>query len=95
MQKITRKTVEKVAKTARLDLSEKETKQMEKDLNSILSAFKELDRAPVKNAKPTFHPIPLQDVLREDVQEKCFTHEEALGNTEHKENGFFKGPKAV
>ena len=70
-------------------------KQMEKDMNSILDAFKDLDKAPVKGAKPTFHPVPLENVLREDVPEKCFTHEEALGNTAHKENGFFKGPKAV
>jgi aspartyl-tRNA(Asn)/glutamyl-tRNA(Gln) amidotransferase subunit C len=95
MQKITRRTVEHAAGAARLELTEKETKQMEKDLNSILSAFRELDRAPVKGIEPTFHPLPLQDVLREDNPEKCFTHEEALGNTAHKEQGFFKGPKAV
>ncbi len=97
MQKkiITRQTVEHVARTARLDLAEKEIAQMEKELNSILTAFKDLDRAPIKGVEPSFHPLPVKDVLREDVQEQCFTPEQALGNTQHKERGFFKGPKAV
>ncbi len=92
---VTRETVEHVARVARLELTEKEVKEMEKDLNNILSAFRELDKADVKGIEPSFHPLPVQDVFREDVPEKCFTPEEALGNTEHKERGFFKGPKAV
>ena len=94
-KKITKQTAMHVAQVARIDLTEKEAKQMEKDLNSILYAFKELDKADVKNTEPTYHPMPLADVLRDDMLEKCFTHEEALGNTAHKEQGFFKGPKAI
>ena len=92
---VTRQTVEHVARIARLELTEQEIKQFEKDLNNILSAFKDLDKAPVKNIEPSFHPLSITDVTREDIEEKCFTPEEALGNTEHKERGFFKGPKAV
>lgn len=92
---ITRETVEHVARIARLDLTEKEAEQMEKDLNNILAAFKDLDRAPVNKVEPSFQPLPVTDVLREDVIEKCFTPEEALGNTKHRERGFFKGPRAV
>jgi len=92
---VTRETVEHVARVARLELTEKEISSMEKDLNNILSAFKDLDKAPVGKEEPSFHPILITDVTREDVPEKCFTPEEALGNTRHKERGFFKGPKAV
>ena len=92
---VTRETVEHVARVARLELTEKEISQMEKDLNNILSAFKELDKADVKGIEPSFHPMLITDVTRADVPEKCFTPEEALGNTKHKERGFFKGPKAV
>ncbi|MCK4555719.1 MAG: Asp-tRNA(Asn)/Glu-tRNA(Gln) amidotransferase GatCAB subunit C, partial [Candidatus Aenigmarchaeota archaeon] len=35
------------------------------------------------------------DVLREDVEEPCLSQESALANAVHKENGFFKGPKAM
>lgn len=92
---ITRQTVEKVAKIAKIYLTEKEKVQMEKELNSILIAFKELEKAPVKKLEPSFHPISVKDVFREDEIEKCFSHEEALGNTIHKERNYFKGPKSV
>jgi len=92
---ITRETVEHVARIARLDLTEKEAEQMEKDLNNILAAFKDLDKAPISKVEPSFQPLPVTDVLREDVPEKCFSSEQALGNTVHKERGFFKGPRAV
>ena len=91
--KITEETVERVAKIARIELSEREKKQLEKDLNDILAAFKVLDDAPT--AEPSFQPIKLGNVMREDEVEKCLTNEEALRNTKHKEKGFFKGPKAV
>jgi aspartyl-tRNA(Asn)/glutamyl-tRNA(Gln) amidotransferase subunit C len=60
---ITSKTVEHVAEVARLDLGDMEKKDLEKDLNNILVAFKSLDKAPIKTIEPTFHPLPLQNVL--------------------------------
>lgn len=95
MWRITKKTVEHAAIVARLDLTDREIKKLEGELNGILKAFATLDKAPVKNIGPALHPMPIKNVLRDDVPEKCFTQEEALGNTIHKERGFFKGPKAV
>ena len=91
--KITEETVECVAKLARIELTAREVKKFEKDLNDILAAFKTLDEAPM--SEPSFQPIKMQNVMREDEPEKCLTNEEALRNTKHKEKGFFKGPKAV
>ena len=91
--KITEETVERVAKLARLELNSKEKKKFQKDLNDILSAFKTLDEAP--SSEPSFQPIPMENVYREDVVEKGLSNEVALSNTKHKEKGFFKGPKAV
>ena len=91
--KITEETVERVAKLARIELTAREVKKFEKDLNDILAAFKTLDEAPM--SEPSFQPIKMQNVMREDEPEKCLTNEEALRNTKHKEKGFFKGPKAV
>ena len=91
--KITEETVERVAKLARIELTAREVKKFEKDLNDILAAFKTLDEAPT--AEPSFQPIKLGNVMRDDEPEQCLTNEEALRNTKHKEKGFFKGPKAV
>jgi len=92
---VNRQTVEHVARTARLSLLDKEKKEMESDLNEILGAFRVLDKAPVKELEPSFHPVPMQDALREDAVENGFSPAMALGNTEHKERGFYKGPKAI
>jgi len=37
----------------------------------------------------------MKNVLREDKEEKCLSQKEALSLTEHKKDGYFKGPKAV
>jgi aspartyl-tRNA(Asn)/glutamyl-tRNA(Gln) amidotransferase subunit C len=93
MKKIDEDVVRHVARLARLELTEKETKKFEKDLNEILKAFKILDEAP--NAEPSFQPIAMRNILREDTVEQGLSQETALRNTKHKEKGFFRGPKAV
>ena len=92
--KVTPDIVRKVAKAARLELTEAEIRKFSKDMNNILLAFKDLDKAKT-DAKPAFQPLEIKDVLRDDTIEKCLSQEEALANTKHKENGFFKGPRAV
>ena len=93
MKKITEDTVKHVAQLARLNLTQTEVKKFQKDLTDILDAFKTLDEAPT--AEPSFQPLPTENVLREDIAEKCLSNEAALKNTKHKERGFFKGPKAT
>ena len=82
-----------VAKLARLNMSRREAKSYQKDLNNILAAFRELKS--IKAAVPSFHPLKVRDVLRPDAEEACLTREKALANTKHKEDGFFKGPRSV
>jgi len=90
------KTVKKVAEVARLKLSEDELKKFSKDLNNILDAFKELDKVKTDGIQPTFWPIEVKDVLREDKVSESLEEKEALKNVkENKEDGYFKGPKVV
>lgn len=93
--KIDKETVEKVSNISRLNITKKEKQKFKKDLNSILEAFKELDKCKTDNIEPTFQPVDVRDVTREDEKQECFSQDKALKNTEHKEKGFFKGPKAV
>jgi len=85
----------KVAKNARLELSEQEIKEFLPQLKQILKAFKKIDELDVSKEKPSFQPIPLQNVCREDKVEKCLSQKEALSNTKHKKDGYFLGPKVV
>jgi len=49
--------VDKVAKVARLELTEAEKKKFEKDMHEILKAFGSLDKAKTDGVEPAFQPI--------------------------------------
>ena len=88
--------VKKVAEIARLNLSDQEIKKFSSDLTNILEAFKELEKVKLDGVNPTFQPIEIKDIIREDKIEKCFDEKIALENVkENKEDGYFKGPKVV
>ena len=92
---IDKKTVEHVANLARIKLEKKEIEEFSKQFSDILELFSSLKEIDTKNAKPSFQPIELKNVLREDVPEKSLSQEEALANAEQKEDKFFKGPRSV
>lgn len=93
--KLDKELIQKVAKNARLSLTESEIKEFLPQLKEILDSFSEIDKAPTKNVKPSFQPLEIKNVYREDKVEPSLTQEEALANTQHKEKGFFKGPRAI
>ncbi len=63
---ISKKEVKHIAKLARLGLSEKEMEKMEKELSSILEYFEKLKEVDVSQVEPTFHSVPIENVMRED-----------------------------
>ncbi len=92
---IDKKTVEHVAKIARLSLSEEEKEKFAKELGAVVESFAKIKEADTEKVEPTFHPVPISNVMRDDSEERCLSQEEALANAEHKENGYFKGPRIV
>lgn len=93
--KVDKELIEKVASVARLKLKESEIKKFLPQLKDILGAFSKIDKVDTKNTKPSFHPVELKNMMREDKKGKCLSQEEALANTQHKKDGYFKGPRAV
>jgi len=93
--KVDKKLLLKVAANARLNLTEKEINEFLPQLKEILKAFGKLDEIDVKNEKPSFQPLPIENVARKDVVEKCLSQEEALKNTKNKKDGYFMGPKVT
>ena len=45
--------------------------------------------------EPSFQPVELKNMTREDKVEDSLKQEEALANTKNKKDGYFKGPRAV
>lgn len=92
---IDRKLLEHVAEVARLKLTEKEIKKFLPQLKEALEFFSQLQEVNTDNVKPSFQPVELKNVMREDKEKQCLSQEEALSLTEHKKDGYFKGPRAV
>ena len=87
--------IKRVARIARLKLSDQEVNKFSRDLESILEAFQDLERVPTHGVKPSFQPIETKNVLRKDKIEPSLSQEQALANAKNKEKGFFKGPKVA
>ena len=93
--KIDKQLIEKVAKNARLKLTESEIKEFLPQLKDILEYFSEIEKAQTEKLQPTFHPIEIKNIMREDIPKKGLSQQEALQNTKHKQDGYFKGPKTL
>ena len=88
---VSRDLVLELAKAARLELSEDETDRYTQQLNVILDAFKELDEVSTEGVEPSYHPIEIEDKLREDLSEKW--EWDPLANVVDKEGKYIRGPK--
>ncbi len=93
--KVNKKLIEQIANNARLKLTKKEIDEFLPQLKQVLEAFSIVSKADTKNIEPSFHPIEIKNVVREDKIEKSLTKQEALSNTKHKKDNFFKGPKVI
>ena len=92
---IDRNLIEKVASVSRLKLTEAEIEKFLPQLKDALSAFSEISAINTDTIKPSFHPIPLSNALREDISKEGLSQDDALSLTTHKKDGYFKGPRAV
>ncbi len=88
---IDRGLVERIAKVARLELTEDEIEKFTEQLKVILEAFRELDDVDTEGVEPSLHPQELSNVLRED--EATPWSWDPLENTEYREGRYFKGPR--
>ena len=93
--RVDKELIKHVAEVARLKLTEKEIDKFLPQLKESLEYFSKLSKVKTDNVKPSFQPVEIKNVLREDKEEKCLSQKEALSLTEHKKDSYFKGPRAV
>jgi aspartyl-tRNA(Asn)/glutamyl-tRNA(Gln) amidotransferase subunit C len=92
---INKDMVMRVAKVARLNLTEEELAKFTPQLNEILVSFSKIDEVDTSNTKMSIQPVPLKNALREDIPEESLSVEDALRNTQHKKENYFKGPRSI
>jgi len=90
---ITREQVEHVARLARLSLTEEEVELYTKQLSKILDYIDQLSEVNTNGVEPMTQPIPMVNVMREDIVKKQFERNELLKNAPQEEYGFFRVPK--
>jgi aspartyl-tRNA(Asn)/glutamyl-tRNA(Gln) amidotransferase subunit C len=91
---ITRDEVLRVARLARLELTEDEIERFTAQLSAILEAVAKVSELDLSGVEPTAHPLDIVNAWADDEPRTCLPVEEALANAPERENGFFKVPPA-
>ena len=87
--------VDHVAWLARLDLSTEEKEVFGRQLRQILEHAEVVSSVDTAGVPPTSHPIPVSNVMREDLVTPSLTREEALSNAPCPERGAFAVPRII
>ena len=87
--------IEKVARLARLELSEDEMETFGNQLEQILTYMEQLNRLDTTGVEPTSHAIPIYNIFREDEVKSSLAQEEVLTIAPDEEDGHFKVPKII
>lgn len=93
--RITPEAVAKVAKLARLSLSDDELQQATLELSDMLDHFADIDALDLDGVEPMTHPTPIANVMRDDVEADCLDHDEVLAAAPASEDGRFRVPPIV
>jgi len=93
--KIDKKTVEKVAHLARLEVSEEEKELFATQLSDILDHADKLNELDTEDVEPTAHALPIKNVFRKDEVQESLPQEDVLKNAPDADQGMFKVPQIV
>lgn len=92
---ITKQEVEKVAKLARLAMTEVETAAFSQQLNQIVAYVQKLKTFSTEGVEPTSTVLGQTNVFRPDQTEPSLSHEQALSNAPDAEAHCFRVPKII
>jgi aspartyl-tRNA(Asn)/glutamyl-tRNA(Gln) amidotransferase subunit C len=95
MAKVSDLDVAYVARLARLNLTDEETKLFQKQLGDVLKYAEKLREVDVSSVEAAAHALPIFNVFREDEPRDWFTAEQAVSNAPRQANGLFIVTKVV
>lgn len=85
-------TVKQLAKLANVKLSDKQEKELENGISSVITYMDEIKNLDVENVAETSRVTEEENVFRADLIETSLTQEQALKNAKRTYNGFFVVP---
>jgi aspartyl-tRNA(Asn)/glutamyl-tRNA(Gln) amidotransferase subunit C len=94
-RRITTDEVAHVARLARLRLTDEELELYTDQLGAVLEHARDVESLDTAGVPPTAHPLPLVNVLRDDVVVPCLDREEVLAQAPEVEEDRFKVPRIL
>jgi aspartyl-tRNA(Asn)/glutamyl-tRNA(Gln) amidotransferase subunit C len=95
MAGISRDDVVHVARLARLDLTDDEVDRFADQLTAVLEHAADVAALDTTGVPPTAHPLPLANVLRDDVPGPSLDRDEVLAMAPDVEDGRFRVPRIL
>jgi aspartyl-tRNA(Asn)/glutamyl-tRNA(Gln) amidotransferase subunit C len=93
--RIDKDLLKNIATSSRLNLTDAELKEFLPQLQEIFKLFSKLDEVNTDKVSPSFQPIDVNDILRDDQIGKCLTIDEVFKGVKNRQDNYFKGPKSV
>ena len=93
--RISRAEVQKVAKLARLELSEAEIEQFTGQLGSILQYVEKMNELDTGAVEPLAHCLPVNNVSRADEVKESLGTQKTLANAPERDGEFFRVPRIL
>ena len=91
-ERITRQDVAHVARLARLRLTDEELERTTTQLAAILDHAADVASLDLDDVPPTSHPIPIENVFRDDLPGPTLDREEVLAAAPAREGAGFQVP---
>jgi aspartyl-tRNA(Asn)/glutamyl-tRNA(Gln) amidotransferase subunit C len=90
MSDLTPELVRHLASLARIQVTDAEVDRLTEQLALIVDSVATVNKAVEGDVPATSHPIPMENVFREDVVETSLTQEQALSSAPDSAQGRFK-----
>ena len=94
-EQISPDVVRKVARLARLALADEEVARMTSQLGGMLEHFRDVDALKLDDVAPMSQPLPLSNVLRDDVVAPGLDRAEVLSNAPAAQDDRFRVPPII
>ena len=92
---VTTQEVQKIARLARIAMSEEDAAALAPELNKILGFVEQLEEVDTSSVAPMAAVIPNTLRLREDAVTDGDVREKVLANAPARQDGFFGVPKVI
>ncbi len=84
-----------VTHLARIDVTPAELERLTAQLGAVLDYVRQLDEVETTNVEPLAHPLPVQNVFREDEPAPSLPRDAALANAPARAGDFYAVPAVL